>query len=89
MTMKYRNCSIGSNPLRLPLDRGRDKLAPPLLRGGWEGFESVMICEKINNCALAMLRQAQAYFGSNGILTILQGHGKFGKVFKSASLLAV
>jgi hypothetical protein len=48
-TMNYRNCSIGSNPLRLPLNRGRDKLAPPLLRGGWEGFESDMIYEKINN----------------------------------------
>jgi hypothetical protein len=47
--MNYRNCSIGSNPLRLPLDRGRDKLAPPLLRGGWEGFESVMIYGNINN----------------------------------------
>jgi len=40
------NCSFGSNPLRLPLDRGRDKLAPPLLRGGWEGFSSVMIYAK-------------------------------------------
>jgi len=43
------NCSLGSNPLRLPLDRGRDKLAPPLLRGGWEGFSGVMIYEKINS----------------------------------------
>ena len=65
--MEYRNCSIGSNPLRLPVNRGRDKLAPPLLeagsqqscgvpnsiplagvRGGWEGFESVMTYEKID-----------------------------------------
>jgi hypothetical protein len=56
------------NPLRLPLDRGRDKLAPPQLeegaqqscgiptsipfagvRGGREGFKSVMIYGKINN----------------------------------------
>jgi hypothetical protein len=43
------NCSFGSNPLRLPLDRGRDKLAPPLLRGGREGFKIVMIYGKINN----------------------------------------
>ena len=27
------------NPLLLPLDRGRASLAPPLSRGGWEGFE--------------------------------------------------
>jgi len=47
VTIKYRNYLIGSNPLRLPLDMGRDKLAPPLLRGGWEGFESVMIYGKI------------------------------------------
>jgi len=61
------NCSLGSNPLRLPLapargmlagtpqlccdpasNRGRDKLAPPLLRVGWEGLGRVMIYEKIN-----------------------------------------
>jgi hypothetical protein len=71
MTMKYRNCSIGSNHLRLPLapargmlvgtpqfccdptsNRGREKLAPPLIRGGWEGFKSVMIYGKINNICL-------------------------------------
>jgi hypothetical protein len=33
----------------LPLAGGRDKLAPPLLRGGWEGFKSDMIYGKINN----------------------------------------
>jgi len=27
------------NPLQLPLVRGRANLAPPLTRGGWEGFE--------------------------------------------------
>jgi len=42
------NYSSGSNPLRPPLDRGREKLAPPLSRGGWEGFESVMIYGNIN-----------------------------------------
>jgi len=31
--------SLTSNPLQLPLDRGRANLAPPLSRGGWEGFE--------------------------------------------------
>ena len=62
MTMKYRNFSVGSNPLRLPLVRasaariacltqfrGRVKHAHPLLCGGWEGFESVMIYGKLNN----------------------------------------
>jgi hypothetical protein len=29
---------LGSNPLQLPLIRGRAELAPPLKRGGWEGF---------------------------------------------------
>lgn len=28
------------NPLQLPLVRGSAKLTPPLIRGGWEGFES-------------------------------------------------
>jgi hypothetical protein len=49
MTMMYRNYSIGSNPLQLPLDRGRDNFAPPLLRGGWEGFKNIMIYGNINN----------------------------------------
>ena len=31
--------SLGSNPLQLPLVRGRAKAAPPLTRGGREGFE--------------------------------------------------
>ncbi len=44
-----RKYSIGSNPLRLPLNKGRDKPAPPLLRGGWEGFKSVMNYENLNN----------------------------------------
>ena len=35
-------------PLRLPLDRGRDKRAPPLLRGGWEGFGFVINYVKHN-----------------------------------------
>jgi len=35
------NFSLGSNSLQLPLHRGRDELAPPLLRGGREGFKSV------------------------------------------------
>jgi len=43
------NFSRVSNPLRLPLNMGRDRHAPPLLRGGWEGFSSVVIYEKINN----------------------------------------
>jgi hypothetical protein len=69
------NCSLDSNPLRLPLaparsmlagtpqlccdpasNRGRDKRAPPLLRGGWEGLSSVMIYEKINNSWPAHMR---------------------------------
>ena len=29
---------LGSNPLQLPLVRGRAESAPPLTRGGWEGF---------------------------------------------------
>jgi putative two-component system hydrogenase maturation factor HypX/HoxX len=33
------NC-VGSNPLQLPLVRGRAEDAPPLTRGGWEGFRS-------------------------------------------------
>jgi len=32
------DCSSGSNPLQLPLVRGRAKPAPPLTRGGWEGL---------------------------------------------------
>jgi Cu(I)/Ag(I) efflux system membrane protein CusA/SilA len=32
---------IEPNPLQLPLNRGRANLAPPLSRGGWEGFKSV------------------------------------------------
>ncbi len=35
--MKRMN-SIGLNPLQLPLVRGRAQPAPPLTRGGWEGF---------------------------------------------------
>jgi len=31
-------CSLGSNPLQLPLVMGRAKSAPPLTRGGWEGL---------------------------------------------------
>jgi hypothetical protein len=31
--------SLEPNPLQLPLVRGRANLAPPLTRGGWEGFE--------------------------------------------------
>ena len=31
------------NPLQLPLVRGRAKLAPPLIRGGWEGFEPIEV----------------------------------------------
>ena len=30
---------VEQNPLQLPLDRGRAGFAPPLSRGGWEGFE--------------------------------------------------
>ena len=33
------NNPLEPNPLQLPLDRGREGLAPPLSRGGWEGFE--------------------------------------------------
>jgi len=66
MTMKRRKCSIGSNPLQLPLDRGRDRLAPPLLRGGWEGFESVMIYGNINNSAIS---KKNNYFQSGNIFT--------------------
>jgi putative two-component system hydrogenase maturation factor HypX/HoxX len=33
------NCLIDPNPLQLPLVRGRAEDAPPLTRGGWEGFE--------------------------------------------------
>ena len=29
-----------TNPLQLPLDRGRTQSTPPLLRGGWEGFKA-------------------------------------------------
>ena len=38
----YRVASItpDSNPLQLPLVRGREKPAPPLTRGGWEGFDA-------------------------------------------------
>jgi 23S rRNA (adenine2503-C2)-methyltransferase len=32
------DCSSGSNPLHLPLVRGRAESAPPLTRGGWEGL---------------------------------------------------
>jgi hypothetical protein len=32
--------------------RGRATLAPPLLRGGWQGFKVVMINRKINNADL-------------------------------------
>jgi 23S rRNA (adenine2503-C2)-methyltransferase len=32
------DCSSGSNPLQLPLVRGRAESAPPLTRGGWEGL---------------------------------------------------
>ncbi|MDD5278010.1 MAG: hypothetical protein PHR16_18325, partial [Methylovulum sp.] len=32
------DCSSGSNPLQLPLVRGRAELALPLTRGGWEGL---------------------------------------------------
>jgi len=35
----YANNPLEPNPLQLPLDRGRAHLAPPLSRGGWEGFE--------------------------------------------------
>jgi Fe-S oxidoreductase len=35
-------CSSGSNPLQLPLLRGRAEPAPPLRRGGWEGFAPVI-----------------------------------------------
>jgi len=31
--------SLEPNPLQLPLVRGRAEAAPPLTRGGWEGFE--------------------------------------------------
>src|SRR3990170_8926519 len=34
------NYSSGLNPLQLPLVRGRANPAPPLTRGGWEGFGS-------------------------------------------------
>jgi hypothetical protein len=34
------DCSLGSNPLQLPLIRGRADSAPPLIRGGREGFGS-------------------------------------------------
>jgi len=43
------NCSLGSNPLRLPHSKRSENIAPPLLRGGWEGFRSVMVFENINN----------------------------------------
>jgi uncharacterized protein len=33
--------SSHSNPLQLPLVRGRAESTPPLTRGGWEGFESM------------------------------------------------
>jgi 23S rRNA (adenine2503-C2)-methyltransferase len=32
------DCSLDSNPLQLPLVRGRAESAPPLTRGGWEGL---------------------------------------------------
>ena len=35
------DCSSGSNPLQLPLVRGRAELTPPLTRGGWEGLGRV------------------------------------------------
>ncbi len=34
------NNSFEPNPLQPPLNRGREGLAPPLSRGGWEGFSS-------------------------------------------------
>ncbi|MDP4027465.1 MAG: hydrogenase maturation protein [Gallionella sp.] len=34
------DCSSSSNPLQLPLVMGRAEDAPPLTRGGWEGFGS-------------------------------------------------
>jgi len=37
------------NPLRLPLDRGREEFAPPLSRGGWEGFATNTQSELITN----------------------------------------
>ena len=54
---EFINFSIDLNPLLLPLDRGRDKHAPPSelvlagmgvlcptrIRGGWEGFNNVVI----------------------------------------------
>ena len=33
------NNPLDQNPLQLPLVRGRARPAPPLTRGGWEGFE--------------------------------------------------
>jgi len=33
------DCPLEPNPLQLPLVRGRAQSAPPLTRGGWEGFK--------------------------------------------------
>ena len=35
------DCPLEPNPLQLPLDRGRAQSAPPLIRGGWEGFKPI------------------------------------------------
>jgi len=37
--LKQEVVEIEQNPLQLPLVRGRAEAAPPLTRGGWEGFE--------------------------------------------------
>ena len=34
------HASLKTNPLQLPLNRGRAEFAPPLSRGGWEGFNT-------------------------------------------------
>ena len=50
------NVPLDANPLQLPLDRGRAKPAPPLIRGGWEGFEPNIQSGIYNPCLSVFIR---------------------------------
>jgi SagB-type dehydrogenase family enzyme len=53
--------SLELNPLQLPLDRGRENLAPPLSRGGWEGFEPTELSKIKATTLIRQRRSAQRF----------------------------
>ena len=59
-------------------NRGRDGRAPPLLRGGWEGFGSVMIYEKINSYNTGRSQRQQIAglvdIGNNAFIAAIYPH---------------